>query len=117
MDKRAYVQSFDWRTLIGIKEELPEIRTVALLDLGTIAKENGVCPWLGGVDLDRFWGDYVQAAKSIGAAALSPVHGSPSSSSVSTPGYVPIVTEEAIERAHRLGMKLIPWMADSTISI
>lgn len=51
-------------------------------------------PWLDGIDLDKFRGDYVRAAKSIGAALLSPMHGSPSSSNVNTPGCVPFVTKE-----------------------
>ncbi|KAF8415672.1 PLC-like phosphodiesterase [Terfezia claveryi] len=37
-DKRTYIQSFDWRTLIGIKKKFPSTRTVALIDDTTIIR-------------------------------------------------------------------------------
>ncbi|KAF8053745.1 glycerophosphoryl diester phosphodiesterase [Lyophyllum atratum] len=119
-DKRAYIQSFDWRTLIGIKEKFPEIRLVALLDDTTVVPaDDGTYPWLGGIDVEEdFDGDWIKAARSIGAVVLSPVHGVPSGSSVNTPGYVPFTTADVVERAHELGMQVIPWTVDdeSTIS-
>lgn len=110
-DKRAYIQSFDWRTLIGIKEKFPEIRLVALLDDTTVVPaDDGTYPWLGGIDVEEdFDGDWIKAARSIGAVVLSPVHGVPSGSSVNTPGYVPFTTADVVERAHELGMQVIPW--------
>jgi glycerophosphoryl diester phosphodiesterase len=111
MDKRTYIQSFDWRTLIGIKKKFPETRTVALLDNTTIAYEYANVtgyPWLGGIDLEKdFNGDYVEAAKSIGASILSPLHGT--GHSVNTIGYVPFTTADMVESAHRIGLKVIPW--------
>jgi glycerophosphoryl diester phosphodiesterase len=116
MDTRTYIQSFDWRTIIGIKAKFPEIRTVALLDDTTIVPDDeGAYPWLGGVDLEEFDRDFVKAAKSIGAVVLSPVHGVPSSSSVNTPGYKPFVTKELVKRAHREGLKVIPWTVSSPV--
>ncbi|KAF8253194.1 glycerophosphoryl diester phosphodiesterase [Wilcoxina mikolae CBS 423.85] len=117
LDTRTFIQSFDWRTLIGIKQRFPETRTVALLDDTTIVPENGVYPWLGGLNLDDFGGDFVKAAKSIGAVVLSPVHGVPSSSSVNTPGYKPFVTKELVEKAHEEGLKVIPWTVDDESTI
>lgn len=55
--ERTYIQSFDWRTLIGIKKKFPKTRTVALLEPATIASEDrGVSgyPWLGGVNVCAF---------------------------------------------------------------
>ena len=53
---RTIIQSFDWRTLIGIKSLYPTTRTVALVDPSTIAPVDrgvGGYPWLGGIDLQR----------------------------------------------------------------
>ncbi|KAH0613098.1 uncharacterized protein H6S33_009478 [Morchella sextelata] len=118
--KRTYIQSFDWRTLIGIKEKFPETRIVALLDDTTVIPEDrGVSgyPWLGGINLDGFNGDWVAAAKSIGSAVLSPVHGYPSSQTPNTPGYTPFVTKDVVQRAHKLGMQVVPWTVDYEITI
>ncbi|KAI5812030.1 glycerophosphoryl diester phosphodiesterase [Pyronema omphalodes] len=116
--ERTFIQSFDWRTLIGIKEKFPETKTVALLDPSTITPEaDGSYPWLGGLDLNDFDGDFVKAAKSIGSVVVSPVHGVPSSSSVNTPGYVPFVTKDLVNRVHAEGMKLIPWTVDDESTI
>ncbi|KAK9348632.1 PLC-like phosphodiesterase [Lipomyces starkeyi] len=114
---RTTIQSFDWRTLIGIKNKFPEIVTVALLDQTTVVPVDGTYPWLGGVDLGDFGGDWVAAAASIGASILSPVHGFPSNETVNTPGYEPFVTEDVVRRSHRLGMSVIPWTVDHEVTI
>lgn len=110
---RTVIQSFDWRTLIGIKAKYPKTRTVALLDDTTIVPfDRGVggYPWLGGIDLEEdFRGDWIAAAKSIGAYVVSPVHGVPSSATVNTPGYKPFVTKKVVEEAKRRGLLVIPW--------
>ncbi|KAK9241863.1 PLC-like phosphodiesterase [Lipomyces tetrasporus] len=114
---RTTIQSFDWRTLIGIKQKFPETTTVALLDDTTIVPVNGAYPWLGGLDLADFGGDWVAAAASIGASILSPVHGTPSNITVNTPGYEPFVTERIVQRAHKHGMSVIPWTVDYEVTI
>ncbi|KAK9349678.1 PLC-like phosphodiesterase [Lipomyces doorenjongii] len=114
---RTSIQSFDWRTLIGIKKKFPEIVTVALLDQTTVVPVDGTYPWLGGVDLDDFGGDWVAAAASIGASILSPVHGFPSNETVNTPGYEPFVTADVVRRSHKLGMSVIPWTVDHEVTI
>jgi hypothetical protein len=49
---RTYIQSFDWRTLIGIKKRFSKTRIVALLDPTTIVpSSSGQFPWLGGIDV------------------------------------------------------------------
>lgn len=116
---RTTIQSFDWRTLVGIKQRWPETVTVALLDDTTILPDDtNVFPWLGGVDLDAFDGDWVAAAHSIGAGVVSPVHGVPSNATVNTVGYMEFVTKANTDRAHELGMQMGPWTVDdeSTIS-
>ncbi|KAK9233850.1 PLC-like phosphodiesterase [Lipomyces kononenkoae] len=114
---RTTIQSFDWRTLIGIKQKFPETVTVALLDETTIVQVNGSYPWLGGVDLNDFDGDWVAAAASIEASILSPVHGIPSSGTINTPGYQPFVTRDIVWRAHCRGMSVIPWTVDHEVNI
>ncbi|KAL0636687.1 hypothetical protein Q9L58_004295 [Maublancomyces gigas] len=117
---RTYIQSFDWRTLVGIKKKFPKTRTVALLDTNNVKSEDrGVSgyPWLGGVDLDGFKGDWVAAANSIGVTIVSPIHGSPSNATPNTPGYVPITTADVVKRAHKLGIQVIPWTVDFEVTI
>lgn len=84
---------------------------MALLSVNTLMPaEDGTYPWLGGIDVEKdFYGDWIQAAKSLGAVALSPVHGTPSGASVNTPGYVPFTTADVVRRAHKLRMRVIPW--------
>lgn len=113
---RTTIQSFDWRTLIGIKKKFPQVVTVALLDDETIAPDSkGAYPWLGGVNITN--GDWVSAAASIGAGIVSPVHGTPSNYSVNTPGYKPFTTKQVVQQAHGLGMKFIPYTVDFEVTI
>ncbi|KAG9314563.1 PLC-like phosphodiesterase [Chiua virens] len=71
-------QSFDWRTLIAMKELDPLIRISALIDEETaFTLDNSTSPWLSGLHLDSFPGPslgqkMVQAARFIDADILSP---------------------------------------------
>ena len=113
---RTTIQSFDWRTLIGIKEKFPTTVTVALLDDETTTPDSdGSYPWLGGVNVTD--DDWVSAAASIKAGILSPVHGLKSNFTVNSPGYKPWVTKERVDQAHELGMKVIPWTVDYEVTI
>jgi glycerophosphoryl diester phosphodiesterase len=115
---RATMQSFDWRTLLGIRDMFPYMPLVALLDEVTLEKIDGAFPWLGGIDLDGdFQGDWVAAAASVGASVLSPAHGFPANESVEWPGYIPLVTEDVVKRGHDLGMAVVPWTADFDATI
>lgn len=116
---RTTIQSFDWRTLVGIKNKWPCIKTVALVDETTVVpNKEGAYPWLNGIQLDtEFGGDWVAAAASIGASFVSPVHGAPSSATVNTPGYVPFVTKNIVQRAHELKMEVVPWTVDDEATI
>lgn len=56
----------------------------ALIDAKkTVLGHDGSYPWLEGMNVDDYDGDWV----SIGAAVLSPSHGGPSGATVNTPGY------------------------------
>ncbi|OCH88607.1 PLC-like phosphodiesterase [Obba rivulosa] len=110
-------QSFDWRTLIAMKEMDPSITISALIDDETASMpDNSTSPWLAGLRLDDFAGPSVgmqiaQAARSIVADILSP-----SAESFQTPvpdpamaGYVPFTTRDMIDEAHRLKMPVKVW--------
>ncbi|TBU34888.1 PLC-like phosphodiesterase [Dichomitus squalens] len=110
-------QSFDWRTLVVMKELDPSIPTSALIEDETAFNpDNSTSPWLAGLRLDSFPGPSIsrqvaQAAHSIRADVLSPA-ASASETPVPDPemeGYVPFTTREMIEHAQRLGLKVKPW--------
>lgn len=136
--KSIIYQSFDWRTLIGMKvwmlrfsmieippshstfEALePKIPTAALISSGSAEDVNGISPWLAGLKLSDFPGatmgiKIVEAAKSIKADILSPAAAS-DASPVPDPtqaGYIPFTTKDMVDRAHELGMLVIPWTVD-----
>ena len=115
--ERTYIQSFDWRTLIGIHEKFPSIPIVALLDTTTVVPvADGSFPWLGGIQLDtEFDNDWVAAAASIGSKVLSPWHGN--GTSVNSPDYEPFTTKDVVDRAHAAGMQVIPWTVDTEVTI
>ena len=100
MEKRAAIQSFDWRTLAVVKKIAPEIETVALTTLrpggGNVAPgAPGPSPSLGGLDVDDFGGSIPKAVKAIGATAWSPNWGD--------------VAAAQVKEAQGLGLKVIPW--------
>ncbi|KAH0278685.1 putative glycerophosphodiester phosphodiesterase, partial [Aureobasidium melanogenum] len=128
-ESRTSIQSFDWRTLIGIHAAYPTVPIVALLDETTIVPDetnetypwlkNSKYPWLGGLDLDDFSGDWVAAAHSIGSSILSPNHGTGNSSdaTVNSPLHEPFTTKDIVDKAHALGMQVIPWTVDAEVTI
>ncbi|KOV88941.1 glycerophosphodiester phosphodiesterase family protein [Nocardia sp. NRRL S-836] len=103
------VQSFDWGTLMRLREVEPRIPLVALTQPEFLRPGS---PWTGGLDLDDFGGSPSRAVRSFGASALSPVHGNPQSGEVGDPDYVPFTTRALVADAHRNGLKVIPWTVD-----
>lgn len=75
--------------------------------------DDGISPWLAGVRLDAFEGDFdvqvASAAHAIGADILSPADIASSVVDPTLPEYVPFTTREMVERAHSLGMLVKPW--------
>jgi glycerophosphoryl diester phosphodiesterase len=104
MRERVFLQSFDWRTLKAMKAIDPRVRCVALsseqpswgregcyLWIG----EKAASPWLAGLNINEFKGDYVKAAKAIGVDGVSP--------------YWEELTAELVREAHALGLRVVPW--------
>lgn len=100
MEKRAAIQSFDWRTLAAVQKMAPEIETVALTTQrpngGNVqAGAPGASPSLGGLDVDDFGGSIPKVVKASGARVWSPNWGD--------------LAAAQVEEAHALGLKVIPW--------
>jgi glycerophosphoryl diester phosphodiesterase len=115
MQSRVSIESFDWGSLRLVQQQEPQIPTVALTNKDFLqAGQPGASPWLGGIDADDFGGDLVAAAASLHFNAISPVHGSPQNGKVTDPDYVPYVTPDMVQRAHAVGMRVIPWTVDDT---
>lgn len=108
MQDRVMLQSFDWRTLKEMRKLDPKITLVALTceqpSWGRDSQcrqpgEKGASPWMAGLDIDDFKGDYVKAAKAIGADVVSP--------------YWEELSHELVAEAHDLGMKVVPWTVNN----
>ncbi|GAA1555208.1 hypothetical protein GCM10009804_10090 [Kribbella hippodromi] len=111
--RQVTIQSFDWGSLMRMRQVMPELPLVALTNYDFLqVGQPGKSPWLGGIDIDDFGGDLVKATKSFGASAISPVHGFPQDGKVTDPAYRPYVTADMVKSAHQAGMKVIPWTVD-----
>ena len=115
---RVTIQSFDWGSLMRMRQVEPRLPLVALTngDFLQVGRP-GASPWLGGIDVDDFGGSYVRAADSFGADALSPVHGNPQDGKVTDPNYKPYTTPGLVREAHERGMAVIPWTIDDTATM
>jgi glycerophosphoryl diester phosphodiesterase len=114
MRKQVTIQSFDWGALMVMHTLAPDLPLVALTNRDFLQiGQPGASPWLGGIDVDDFGGDFVAAAGSIeGVTALSPVQGFPQNGKISDPGFVPYPDATMIADAHDRGLKVIPWTID-----
>lgn len=108
MEDRVILQSFDWEMLKMVKETNPNITLSALVQeepswgkaaesLRPFDKEKS--PWLGGMDIEDFKGNVVQAAKAIGADIISPYYGE--------------ISKNMVDEAHSLGMLVVPWTVNN----
>ncbi|WP_371379840.1 glycerophosphodiester phosphodiesterase [Sporomusa aerivorans] len=112
MENRVMLQSFDWRTLKEMKKLDPNITLVALTceqpswgrdSMCRQVGEPGASPWMGGIDIDAYKGDYVKAAKAAGADIVSP--------------YWEELSQELVSEAHGLGMKVVPWTVNNPVKM
>jgi glycerophosphoryl diester phosphodiesterase len=89
---RVEIESFDWRTLPLVRQAEPSIPLVALWDEQTWIPGS---PWLAGIN-PAVVGDPLIGAMMVGANILSPDYGL-------------IDGKVFVDRAHVLGLKVIPW--------
>src|SRR5688500_14445766 len=114
---RVTIQSFDWGTLMRMREVEPRLPIVALTNRDFLQEgQIGASPWLGGLDYDDF-DSLVDITASFDADAISPVHGFPQNGKVNDPGYEPYTTSEMVAEANAAGIAVVPWTIDDPATI
>lgn len=102
---RVEIQSFDWRTLPMVRQAEPSIPLVALWDDTTWTPDS---PWLAGIN-SAIVGDPIIGAGLVGASILSPSYSVPYGQTPADPGFTLVANKAFVDRAHSLGLKVIPW--------
>jgi glycerophosphoryl diester phosphodiesterase len=102
------IQSFDWRTLPMVRREAPSIPLVALWDDTTYLPDS---PWLAGVN-PAVVKDPIDGAVAVGANILSPGYSVPTGLTPQDPGFRLVADQAFIDKAHALGLRVIPWTID-----
>ncbi len=106
--QRVEIQSFDWRTLPMVRRSEPSIPLVALWDETTWIPDS---PWLNGID-PAVVPDPIIGAVMVGANILSPGYSVPYGQTPDDPGFALVADKPFVDRAHALGLKVIPWTID-----
>jgi glycerophosphoryl diester phosphodiesterase len=95
---RVMIESFDWRTLLLVQKQAPEIPTVYLTQVQQ-PEENiyldKSSPWTAGFDPMKYHGSVPRAVKAAGGKVWSPLYED--------------VTAGSIAEAHSLGLPVIVW--------
>jgi glycerophosphoryl diester phosphodiesterase len=95
---RVMIESFDWRTLLLVQKQAPEIPTVYLTQVQQ-PEENiyldKASPWTAGFDPMKYGGSVPRAVKAAGGKIWSPLYED--------------VTPGSIAEAHSLGLPVIVW--------
>jgi glycerophosphoryl diester phosphodiesterase len=95
---RVMIQSFDWRTLLLIQKQSPEIPTVYLTQQSgpdANVHADAPSPWTAGFDARDHGGSVPRTIKAAGGGVWSPYHGD--------------VDAHSIAEAHQLGLPVIVW--------
>lgn len=107
---RTSIQCFDWGVLRLVGDTEPLLARNLLVSpryLRTSA--DGPSPWFDGLAVDE---RFVLTAAAQGFDAISPVHGSPFTSGVDDPAYVPFTTAGLVAEAHGVGLRVVPYVVD-----
>ena len=105
--ERTSVQCFDWGVLGLVGKEEQRVRRNLLVSPKYLKQGS---PWFAGLDVMA--DDFVASAAAEGLTAVSPIHGSPFLSGVDDAAYVPFATGELVDRAHEVGLQVIPYVVD-----
>ncbi|MET4201183.1 glycerophosphodiester phosphodiesterase [Bradyrhizobium sp. LA6.12] len=95
---RAMIQSFDWRTLLLVQQQAPNIPTVYLTlqrGSGQTVSLDKATNWTAGFSPADHGGSLPRTIKAAGGAVWSPYFGD--------------VTEAVISEAHTLGLRIVVW--------
>ncbi|MFG2925606.1 glycerophosphodiester phosphodiesterase family protein [Streptomyces sp. NPDC048305] len=113
------IQSFDWGSLKAMHRLAPRWPLVALTNYDFLqVGKPGASPWLGGIDVDDFGGDFVTAAASIkGVETLSPNYGFPQNGKIGDPGFRFYPDKAMIAKAHARGLKVVPWTCNDPATV
>jgi glycerophosphoryl diester phosphodiesterase len=119
LERQVTIQSFDWGALKLMHRFAPRWPLVALTNYDFLqVGRPGASPWLGGLDVDDYGGDFVRAAAAIkGVRALSPNYGFPQNGKVDDPGFRFYPDRAMVSRAHARGLKVVPWTCDDPATV
>lgn len=118
LTRRTSVQSFDWGALKRVRRVDPDMRLNLLYSRKYLADVGSrPSPWLDDVRLADFGDDPITTAASLGFNAVSPIHGRPYRSGIGDPAYRPVVTRDLVERAHLLGLRVVPYVVDDAATM
>ncbi|TMR00843.1 glycerophosphodiester phosphodiesterase [Actinomadura soli] len=119
LERQVTIQSFDWGALKSMHRLAPRWPLVALTNYDFLqVGRPGASPWLGGLDVDDYDGDFVKAAAAIrGVTALSPNYGFPQNGKIGDPGFRFYPDRAMISGAHARGLKVIPWTCDDPATV
>lgn len=97
---RTTVQSFDWRTLLEVRRQAPEIATACLTidspNMDTVQRNaTAASPWHAGLDLRQFDGSMPRMVAAAGCSTWSM--------------FWRNLTQAEVVEAHALGLKVLPW--------
>jgi glycerophosphoryl diester phosphodiesterase len=96
---RVTVQSFDWRTLVVVRREAPEIATACLSiqtpRFDTVGPADGASRWHAGLRLADHQGSLPRLVKAAGCSIWSP--------------FWRNLTGELVREAQAVGLKVLPW--------
>ena len=97
VERRCFVHSFDWSVLELARVEAPGVARSALVEPRLTWRPDS--PWTGTIRVQDHAGDVCGGAAEVGAQVVSAGH--------------ELVDAALIERAHMLGLAVLPWTVNA----